>query len=306
MRLRTAGTLTMLAAVPLLALMLLQAPAIHAQTAPQGVTGTLRGVVRGEMSMILREADVFLDNDSTRARTGPDGRFRFDGVGIGEHWIFVRAIGYTATRRLVTVGAEDQGELTVRLTPAPYVLPDVEVRADSEDHVRRLMGWTTNAWGSVVTEEQIRRYGTLGLSVIARTRLPWQATNWFDLARREVIEAQGADIFGRPYAEYEFNPWQRYGWSGTPGFGGQTTTAPLTGSDRPGRRDRMSLGTGCPPAISINGEKSWSETRLDEIRPDLVSSMEIYKPKRDGGHVPADFASFPNAVNCGLVVVWLR
>lgn len=282
----------------------LLAPVAQAQTAPQGTTGVLRGVVRGEMSMIVRDADVFLDSDSTRVSTGPNGRFRFDGIPIGEHWIFVRAIGYAATRRLVTVGAEDQGELTVRLTPAPYALPDVEVRADSDDQVRRLMGWTTNAWGRVVTEAQIRQYGNLGLSVIARTQLPWQATNWFDLARREIIAAQSADVYGRPYATED--SWRRFGMYGGPGFDGQTMTIPLTGSDRPGRRDRLSLGTGCPPAISINGETPWSETRLDEIQPDRVASMEIYRPRRRGGQVPADFAFFPNAVNCGLVVVWLR
>ena len=269
------------------------APAAAAQTVAPAPTATIRGVVRGEMSRVLRDADVLLDGDSVHVRTGPEGRFRFDQVTAGPHWLFVRAIGYAPTRRLVTVSPDTNEELTVRLMPAPYVLPDVEVRAQSDRDLRRLMGWTRNAWGYSVSEEQIRRFGNLGLSVIVRTRLPWQATSWFDRARQDVTQA--TDIFGKPYAaDGEWNGLGRDRWS---------AGVWLTGSDRP---DRQLLGTGCAPAVSINGERPWSETHLDDIAPDGVASMEIYQPKRRGGHAPADFTFFPQVIQCGLVVVWLR
>lgn len=288
-----------------------------AQTAGSTSTATVSGVVRGEMSRLLPEADVFLDSDSVGIRNDPSGRFRFFQVIEGQHWLFVRRIGYAPTRRLLTVVGGEDLTIDVRLEQLPMNLPEVEVRGRSGyrdfDH---FMQATRNAWGFSVSEDQIQRFGSLGLSVIARTRLPWQATSWSDLARREMMDISMTTLSGAPYSYRRFGPpvfpvgpvdidGYGQGWFGV--------TAPLTGS---GRADRQSggssrqagwtLGSGCAPAVSINGERVWSESRLDDIAPDLVASMEIYQPKSRGGHVPADFATDRQAVGCGLVVVWLR
>lgn len=318
----------------LLGLVLWPMVALAAQTVEPAPVATIRGVVRGEMSRLLPETDLFLDADSVGIRNAPNGTFRFARVTEGQHWLFVRRIGYAPTRRLLTVTGGQDLAVEVRLDPLPFNLPDIEVRARSGYRDFDLFTQRTrNAWGHSVSEAQIRRLGAMRLSVLVAPRLPFQATSWFDQARRDVLW-QG-DVFGRQVS-YGFHP--RWGppvtpgsWAGRLGSGGDPiddgwygTTVPLTGSDRPSRRpgnygmgtgpvpfsDMMpagpGFGTGCAPAVSINGKTPSVGTNLDDIDPDLVASMEIYEPKRRGGRVPADFADDAWVAACGLVVVWSR
>lgn len=262
---------------------LLLAPTAHAQTTDPILTGTLRGVVRGDLSAILRDADVFLDGDSIHVRTGANGRFRLERVPLGQHWLFVRAIGYAATRRLVTIGREDPGELTIRLAPIPTVLPDIEVTAEGD--LRRLMRWSRNAWGHSIGEAQILRFGEVNLSNVVRPYLKFQAVSRWDILRRSAVEASQAR-----------------------GRGGQAvaTRRGTPAASTPSLPRPQLLGSGCPPAVSVNGEKPWGQTMIDDFPASQVAGLEIYEPKQRGGHVPADFAFYPQAVHCGLVVVWLR
>lgn len=307
-----------------IAILLWVVPTATAQTAEGSPTATVSGVVRGEMSRILTDADVFLDNDSVGIRNDPNGRFRFFQVGEGQHWLFVRRIGYAPTRRLLTVVAGQALNTEVRLEPLPYNLPDIEVQSRSGYRdFDRFIRATRNAWGYSVSEDQIQRFANLGLGVMVRTRLPWQATSWSSLTGRDIgSEMSMTTLSGLPSYMGRYGPpiypvppvgidGYGQGWFGL--------TAPLTGSGRASRGSsrgsggwhdggtgRNALGRGCAPAISINGQRVWSESRLDDIPPDQVASMEIYQPKGRGGRVPADFTSDPQAVGCGLVVVWLR
>jgi hypothetical protein len=270
----------------LVALMFLEVTSSPAQTAPLPRTASLRGVVRGERSVVLPDADVFLNHDSLHARTDPNGRFRFSPLPEGSYWLFVRRIGYAPARRLVTLKAGDEVELTIRLSPFPVVLPDIEVQAETDKELRRLMARTRNAWGRSVTEAEILRNGSLGLSVIVKQELPQQAVSRWDIIRRSVRATSSMNRAGSGPAPAR----RRTGMPESPG-GVQRASGP---------------GEGCPPAVSVNGELPWSESLVDDIPPDAVASMEIYKPKARGGHVPTDFSFYPQAINCGLVVIWLR
>lgn len=301
--------------------------AVAAQVEP-APTGTIRGIVRGEMSRLLPDAEIFLSSDSAGIRNLANGTFRFTRVAEGNHWLFVRRIGYAPTRRLLSVLGGQELAVEVRLEPLPFNLPDIEVEARSGYRdFAQFTQRTRNAWGHSVSEEQISRLGGRKLSALVQPRLPWQATSWFDQARRRVIEL--TDYSGAPY-------WDRRRagpatfYPGAVGSGGDPTggwfgvTYPLTGSDRPSRRPftygtsigpvaspdmvaaGQGFGTGCAPAVSINGRTPSLGTNLDDIDPDLVASMEIYEPKQLGGRVPADFADDTWVNACGLVVLWSR
>lgn len=297
---------------------------VTAQTVEVAATATIHGVVRGEMSRLLPDAEVFLDSDSMGVRNDAKGQFRFLRVREGQYWLFVRRIGYAPTRRLLTVVGGEDLAIEVQLERLPWNLPEIEVRARSGYRdFDQFMQRTRNAWGYAVSEDQIRRLGNMGLSRLVRARLPWQATSWADQARRDVIEL--TDFSGAPYSASRYGPphfpvppvgidGYGQGWFGV--------TGPLTGSDRPGRRPGgystglgfsveqtgpgPILGAGCAPAVSINGEKPSYGTHLDDIAPGTVASMEIYESKRRGGRVPVDFEFDAQVTNCGLVVVWLR
>ena len=273
-------------AVALVTLALLPVSISPAQTAGVPATASVQGVVRGEMSIVLPDADVFLNTDSLRTRSNANGRFRFDRIAEGTYWLFVRRIGYSATRRLINVKAGENVELTIRLSPLPVILPDIDVRAESDKDLRRMMAGTRNAWGRSLNEEDILRYGAMGLSVIVRQDLPFQAVSHWDRMRRS---ARATSTPNRT------------------GSGGSTGGRQAGRAQSPGGVPRPTgLGEGCAPAVSVNGEQPWTETMVDDFPADVVASMEIYKPKRRGGHVPADFSFIAQAINCGLVVIWLR
>lgn len=272
--------------VALVALVLLRVAMLPAQTAGVPATASVQGVVRGEMSIVLPDADVFLNTDSLRTRSNADGRFRFDRVAEGTYWLFIRRIGYGATRRLISVKAGENVELTIRLSPLPVILPDIDVRAESDKDLRRMMKGTRNAWGRSVTEEEILRHGAVGLSVIVRQELRFQAVSRWDLIRRSARATSSLNRAGS-------GPAPQLRRTGVP--------------QSPGGVQRASgLGEGCAPAVSVNGERPWSEAMVDDFPASAVASMEIYKPKARGGHVPADFSFYSQAINCGLVVIWLR
>jgi hypothetical protein len=303
--------------------------ALTAQVEPPPA-GAIRGVIRGEMSRLLPDAEIFLDSVPAGTRNAANGTFRFTQVAEGQHWLFVRRIGYAPTRRLLSVVSGQELAVDVRLEPLPFNLPGIEVVArsgyrDFDQFTQR----TRNAWGHSVSEAQIRGLGDMRLSVLVRSRLPGQATSWFDQARRDVVGL--GDTFERQVA-FGFHqrwgpppvPYGRLGSGGYPTDGWYGTTAPLTGSDRLSRRPGSygmgggsfafpapmpgggGFGTGCAPAVSINGNTPSVGTNLDDIDPDLVASMEIYESKRRGGRVPADFAEDAWVATCGLVVVWSR
>ena len=272
--------------VALVALVHLRVAMLPAQTAGVPATASVQGVVRGEMSIVLPDADVFLNTDSLRTRSSADGRFRFDQLAEGTYWLFIRRIGYGATRRLISVKAGEIVELTIRLSPLAVILPDIDVRAESDKDLRRMMKGTRNAWGRSVTEEEILRYGAVDLSVIVRQELRFQAVSRWDLIRRSVRVTSSLNR-----ARSGSGPTPRR--TGTP--------------ESPGGVQRATgLGEGCAPAVSVNGEHPWTETMVDDFPSSAVASMEIYKPKARGGHVPADFSFIAQAINCGLVVIWLR
>src|SRR5512139_3549650 len=179
--------------------------ALAAQAVERAPVATIRGVVRGEMYRLLPETEIFLDGDSVGIRNGANGTFRFARVTEGQHWLFVRRIGYAPTRRLLTVTGGQELAVEVRLEPLPFNLPDIEVRARSGYRDFDLFTQRTrNAWGHSVSEAQIRRMGDRKLSSLVGPRLPFQATSWFDQARRDIIAL--TDYSGAPISAGRYGP----------------------------------------------------------------------------------------------------
>jgi hypothetical protein len=59
-------------------------------------------------------------------------------------------------------------------------------------------------------------------------------------------------------------------------------------------------GPDCPPEIWIDGARAFEAT-VDEVRPDEVEGIELY---RGLGQIPAEYLSRSSA--CGVVLIWTR
>jgi hypothetical protein len=90
------------------------AGAAYAQGTP--VVGLLTGqVVDGRTGAPLDQVLVVVEDAGKSVLTGPDGRFRIDGLPPGRHRLYVSVVGYALFRREVTAGPGSE-PLTVRLS----------------------------------------------------------------------------------------------------------------------------------------------------------------------------------------------
>ncbi len=118
---------------------------LPALAAAQGVTGTLRGIVRNETGRPIEHALVTLDATGAKreTRTDRDGRFAFLGASPGAHSVRVNFVGYRAHDRVVQVplGVIEIDVILEHLVPS---LPGVEVTA------RR-----SGLYGSVIAKDSL-------------------------------------------------------------------------------------------------------------------------------------------------------
>ena len=87
------------------------------------MVGTIRMV--GNSGAPLAGAEVLIG--SRKATTDASGRFRLDGVAVGAHPITIRRIGYLPIRSSIIVTSPGPDRIEYFLTPAPYLLPSVNV-----------------------------------------------------------------------------------------------------------------------------------------------------------------------------------
>jgi hypothetical protein len=108
-----------------LGMILFLAGALNAQAQSTSVTGT----VIDELGRPIREALVVIDAETApaRARTGPDGRFRVDGLPPGGHILQVVRIGFRPYRSTFTATASGV-DIPVTLSAAPVLLDTIAVR----------------------------------------------------------------------------------------------------------------------------------------------------------------------------------
>lgn len=97
-----------------------------AQFVPAQELGSIAGMVRDTAGVAIAGAEVLLGNQ--RLQTTAQGRFRIDSLPVGNHFLTIRLVGYTALRSPVAVGA-GLNEYNYVLSAAVQSLPTVSVEA---------------------------------------------------------------------------------------------------------------------------------------------------------------------------------
>ena len=155
--------------VPLM--FVVNAAAGHGQTA--GVTG----VVRDTMGRALDGVEVVVAGINSHAVTGADGRFSLTGLHPGRGVLQVRRIGYRPTEIEITLAAQREETVEIRLVAQTVVLPEIEVKgrnlkpsryattAKYDDFFRH----QRSGFGTFITRDQIDRMNAFHTADILRS-----------------------------------------------------------------------------------------------------------------------------------------
>ncbi|MDZ4674228.1 MAG: carboxypeptidase-like regulatory domain-containing protein [Gemmatimonadota bacterium] len=88
--------------------------------------GSITGTVRDSSGVAIGGAEVLLG--TRRLQTSPQGRFQIDSLPVGDHFLTIRLVGYTALRSPVAIRA-GLNEYNYVLSAAVQSLPTVSVEA---------------------------------------------------------------------------------------------------------------------------------------------------------------------------------
>lgn len=119
LRLTTLAAAATLSALNALAASALVAESLHAATTAQ-LAADVAGRIVDRAGQPVRDATVTIPELSRAVSSGPDGRFRFDGIPQGRYTLAVRRLGYVAIARSIVVG---EAPLDVSLTLEAGALP---------------------------------------------------------------------------------------------------------------------------------------------------------------------------------------
>lgn len=256
----------------------------------------------------LAGATVFVSGTALSARTGPDGRFRIEGVPPGEYAVSFfhprldTLDAAVAPRRVTVVDTGDAAvELGVPRTRvaasasaaeggAPVPLPGLRATGQPRDAL--IAGFYRRAasgGGSYVTRAEIARLRATSVAELFR-RIPAYEV----IGNRVRLRAAGNHI--------------PRGQSALPlSMEGTGRTAPAPGGTPEAAKAREVAGeldtpADCVPSIFLDGT-AWDPPGgdLSSLRPDEIEGIEAY-PR--GGLAPPRYRGRGN--DCGVILVWLR
>jgi len=242
-----------------------------------------QGVVVDAAGRPVPDADVVAGGSTLRRRgpftrrTAANGRFTFNDLQAGRYFVTVRRIGFVPLRVALTFESQAPRTIRFELQAMPQQLADVEVKEDGFDIDRISRRVSAGAYR-----------GTL----LTRDDLEAMAPRVLGDAIGKTLTNVSAENFDEPNLGYS-HLW-----------------------NRPGQRlsEALRRGRDCPPAVSVNGRPTRAGWAVNDIQPEHVEAVEIYK----GPQYPFPFdddalltgralIGSPMAGTCGqLVIIWLR
>jgi hypothetical protein len=149
--------------------LLLAAPAAGEAQAPRA----LIGLVRDSAGHGIPSAEVRARGNVVVARSDDSGRFHVAQMPVGARGVFVRRLGFSPARVLITTRAGETDSVDVVLTAVATELPSVVARAqhDSLSHEVLAEFWERRArgFGKFITRDEIERRGGMHFTDLLRT-----------------------------------------------------------------------------------------------------------------------------------------
>jgi TonB-linked SusC/RagA family outer membrane protein len=223
-----------------------------AGAAAQAGTGSVIGqVIDARSGQALGGAAVAIQGTLLGAATGTDGRYRITGVATGPQVVVVRRIGYSATRRPVTVAAGQEVTADFGMQAAAFSLEEIVITGTAGGEQRRSIG---NSVSSIDAVTALERSAAPNLAALLNARAPG------------VIITPGTG---------------RTGAGSTIQIRGRSTLSlssePIVYVDGVRVNNAVNQGPGGAGASAFGAQNSQVASRLNDINPDDIASIEFIK-----------------------------
>ncbi len=139
-------------------------------TGPTGEASTITGVVRDQTSGApLVGAQVVVPELGIGTVTEPEGRFRLDGVPVGDHTLRVEHLGYRIAETNLSLDEPSNFSAVAWLAPQAITMEALEVEAPAEGDVEARR---SGASRYRVTREDFERRPSASITDVLRARVP--------------------------------------------------------------------------------------------------------------------------------------
>lgn len=142
------------------------APGARAQTG----TGTIAGQVTDSRTQApVAGATIEIADSPLRGSSGPDGRYRINGVPAGSHSVSARRIGFGVTRQTVSVTTGGTATADFALQVAAALLDEMVVTGTAGGEQRRAIG---NAVSTIDVSSELDKAAAPNLTSLLNSRSP--------------------------------------------------------------------------------------------------------------------------------------
>ena len=250
--LRTGRASRLIATVAAGALLLLAPQGMRADTAPPLRAGTVVGRVTDARSgQPLVGTTVEIVGTVLRVAADAEGRYRIANVPVGAQVVLARRIGYAAARQPVTVAEGQQATADFALEAAAFSLDEIVITGTAGGEARRSLG---NSVTSIDAGTALARSAAPNLSALLSARAPG------------TIVTPGTG---------------RTGAGSTIQIRGRSTLSlssePIVYIDGVRVNNATGQGPSGAGASSFGSQNSQVASRLNDINPDDIESIEVIK-----------------------------
>lgn len=223
-----------------------------AGAAAQAGAGSVAGrVTETRAGQGLAGTTVEVQGTALAATTGPDGRYRIAGVPAGTHVIVARRIGYVAVRQSVAVAADRAASADFTLTASAFSLEEVVVTGTPGGEMRRSLG---NAVPVVDAPAELQKSAAPDLGSLINSRVPGAIVT---MGTGRIGAGPTIQIRGRSTLSL--------------------SSEPLVYIDGVRVNNAVNQGPGALLGSSFGTQNSQVASRLNDINPDDIESIEVIK-----------------------------
>lgn len=133
-------------------------------------TGSIAGQITDSRTQLpIAGATIEIAEGQLRASSGPDGRYRINGVAVGTHALSARRIGYGVTRQTVAVTSGGTATADFALQVAAAMLDEMVVTGTAGGEQRRAVG---NAVSTINVTTELDKAAAPNLTSLLNSRSP--------------------------------------------------------------------------------------------------------------------------------------
>ena len=219
---------------------------------PARFAGTVAGLVTDSRTrLVIAGAQIEVLGTRLGGTSGADGRYRIAGVPAGSQVIVARRIGYTSERQTVTVADNQQATADFRLEAAAYSLEQVVVTGTAGGEQRRSLG---NSVAVIDASDALAQSAAPDLTALISSRAPGTIVT---PGTGRIGSGPTIQIRGRSSLSL--------------------SSEPIVYIDGVRVNNAVNQGPSGAGGSAFGSQNSQTASRLNDINPDDIASIEIIK-----------------------------